>query len=126
MKNNTFGNNLKSKGYVKMGNEKMNTIAVDKKISTNPSVVLRVESDDWALLYDPDTGKSFAVNPVSVLIWKHLDGEHTVKDLLEVVNKNCVDVPGKAEAHIKKFIGQLFQKGMAQYNEQQSRGMKSK
>ena len=40
----------------------------------NPSLVLREEFDDWAVLFDPDTGDSFGLNPVSVFIFKRLDG----------------------------------------------------
>lgn len=97
-----------------MADETIDTIDSDKKISANPAIVLREESDQWAILYDPDTGGSYAVNPVSVLIWKHLDGEHTLKDLVNVVREKCKDVPDKVEKQIEKFIKQLFRKGMAQ------------
>ena len=43
----------------------------------NPLSVLREEFDDWALLFDPDSGKVVGLNPVSVFIWKRLDGNHT-------------------------------------------------
>jgi len=38
------------------------------KLNANPGVVLREEFDDWAVLFDPDTGESFAVDPVGVFI----------------------------------------------------------
>lgn len=98
-----------------MAADNITAVESDKKITVNPSIVLREESDDWAVLYDPDTGRSFAVNPVSVLIWKHLDGEHTLKDLSTVVHEKCKDVPDQVENRVEKFIKQLFQKGMAQY-----------
>ena len=41
---------------------------------TNPSIVFREEFDDWALLFDPDTGESYGVNPVGAFIWKELRG----------------------------------------------------
>ncbi len=48
----------------------------------NPSVVVREESDEWAILFDPDTGKSFGLNPISVFVWKRLDGRHTIRDIV--------------------------------------------
>ena len=67
----------------------------------NPLVVLREEFDDWAILFDPDTGHAYGLNPVSVFIWKHLDGKHSVDDILESLQANCEEVPEEAEAHIR-------------------------
>jgi SynChlorMet cassette protein ScmD len=54
----------------------------------NPLVVLREEFDDWAILFDPDTGHAYGLNPVSVFIWKHLDGKHTMANILESLQAN--------------------------------------
>ena len=34
----------------------------------NPSIVFREELDDWALLFDPDTGEAYGINPVGAYI----------------------------------------------------------
>ncbi len=81
----------------------------------NSLVVLREEFDDWAILFDPDSGKALGVNPVGVFIWKHLDGKHTVENIVEELNKNCEDVPKDAENHVQEFIKQLLDEGMAGY-----------
>ncbi len=40
----------------------------DKPIPVaNPSVVLREEFDNRAILFDPDTGDAFGINPVGAL-----------------------------------------------------------
>ena len=44
----------------------------------SPHVILRQEFDDWAILFDLDTGYGFGLNPTGVYLWKLLDGEHTV------------------------------------------------
>jgi len=77
----------------------------------NPLIVLREEFDDWAILFDPDTGDGFGLNPVSVFIWKHLDGNHTAQDILRELNETCEDVPENAEQEIKDFIEELEKKG---------------
>ncbi len=79
----------------------------------NPLIVLREEFDDWAILFDPDTGDGFGLNPISVFIWKHLDGKHTVQDILRELGKTCKDMPENAEQEIKDFINELFEKGYA-------------
>ncbi len=84
----------------------------------NPLVVLREEFDDWAILFDPDTGHAFGLNPVSLFIWKHLDGKHTVADIVENLQANCQEVPEEAEAHIREFIDNLLKNGLAGYEQQ--------
>lgn len=83
------------------------------KLIANPLIVLREEFDDWAVLFDPDTGNAFGMNPISVFIWKHLDGQHTVKDITEKLHKECEDAPDDAEQYVKAFIEDLADKGMA-------------
>ena len=82
----------------------------DKPIA-NPLIVLREEFDDWAILFDPDTGDGFGLNPISVFIWKRLDGKHTAQDILRELNETCEDVPENAEQEIQDFIEELEKKG---------------
>lgn len=79
----------------------------------NPSVVLREEFDDWALLFDPDTGEVYGLNPIGVFIWKHLDGRHTVEDIYTEMLSQCDKVPEKAIEHISNFINDLSRRGLA-------------
>ena len=86
----------------------------DKPIA-NPLIVLREEFDDWAVLFDPDSGDAFGLNPVGVHIWKRLDGNHSVKDILKDLQENCEDVPEEAEGDLQEFIEDLVQRGLAGY-----------
>ena len=79
----------------------------------NPTVVFREEFDDWAVLFDPETGAAFGMSPVSSLVWKSLDGRHTISDILIDVNKQCQNVPEDAESHIKEFVQLLLDHGLA-------------
>jgi len=88
----------------------MGIAEIDKPIA-NPLFVLREEFDDWAVLFHPDTGNTVGLNPVSVFIWKLLDGSHTVSDILKKLRENCEDVPEEAEAEIKEFIDSLTTAG---------------
>jgi SynChlorMet cassette protein ScmD len=97
----------------------MKNIINDKNMSTaekpiaDPLLVLREEFDDWAILFDPDTGDSFGLNPVSVFIFKRLDGKHTVRDIMDELIVECEDVPEDAEQFISAFINDLVEKGFA-------------
>jgi SynChlorMet cassette protein ScmD len=88
---------------------------MDKSVSpiTNPEVVLREEFDDWAILFDPDTGDAFGLNPVSVFIWKRLDGVYTVDKIVDELKTECEDAPEDALDHVTTFINELVEHGLA-------------
>jgi SynChlorMet cassette protein ScmD len=85
------------------------------KPTANPMIVLREEFDDWAVLFDPDTGDAHGINPVGVFVWKHLDGHHTVEMIMQKLNESCEDVPGSAIEDIRAFIEDLAKKGYVGY-----------
>lgn len=86
---------------------------MDKKVIASPSVVLREEFDDWALLFDPDSGEVFGINPVSVFIWKNLDGKNSIDDIVSKLSQNCMDLPGSAAKDVNEFVEELIKKGLA-------------
>jgi SynChlorMet cassette protein ScmD len=88
---------------------------MDTKPLANPLIVLREEFDDWAILFDPDKGDAYGLNPVSVFIWQRLDGKHSMADILEELRTAYDGVPEEAEAHLREFIDQLLSKGLAGY-----------
>ena len=81
----------------------------------NPMMVLREEFDDWAILFNPDTGAAFGMNPVSVLIWKNLDGKHGKEELVNLVKDNCSEVPAEVNTHVADFLKELEEKGFVGY-----------
>ena len=87
-------------------------------MTANPLLVLREEFDDWAVLFDPDTGDAFGLNPVSVFVWKRLDGKHTTQDILKELREESDDVPETAGQDIEDFIEELVEKGYAGYEVQ--------
>jgi SynChlorMet cassette protein ScmD len=89
----------------------------DNKIPlANSRLVLREESDDWALLFDPETGETFSLNPVGVFIWKHLNGQNSIDRIMDILHEKCKNVPADAHKHIKRFIAELIDKGFVNYN----------
>jgi SynChlorMet cassette protein ScmD len=88
--------------------EKSNPVA-------NSMLVLREEFDDWAVLFDPDSGDAFGLNPVGVFIWKRLDGHHTRSDILRELKEDCDNVPEDVEFHVEEFVQDLVRRGFAGY-----------
>ena len=82
----------------------------------NPYVVLREEFDDWAILFNPDTGRGFGLSPTGVFVWKLLDGEHAIDDLLKEVRSCAHDVPEEAREHVGAFVDELTAGGLAGFD----------
>jgi SynChlorMet cassette protein ScmD len=87
----------------------------EKNLYRKPQVVLREESDEWSLLFDPDSGKILAVNPIGTCIWKKIDGSLTVDDIFYDIQKTYQNVPETALGEISQFIERLIDQGMIGY-----------
>jgi SynChlorMet cassette protein ScmD len=82
----------------------------------NPLVMLREEFDDWAVLFNPDVPigfGGFGLNPTGVCLWKLLDGERTLDELLDEVRRFHEGVPEEARDHIGAFVDALVREGLA-------------
>ncbi len=89
-----------------------------KKPIANPLIVLREEFDDWAILFDPDTGNAFGLNPTGVFIWKLFDGKHDADEIAARLREEADEVPEDAPGHIRQFIASLEQQGLVGYEVQ--------
>jgi SynChlorMet cassette protein ScmD len=87
-----------------------------EKPIANPFVVLREEFDDWAVLFDPDTGHAFGLNPTGVYLWKLLDGRHTLDALLQKIRAHADDVSEDVSGHIAAFVDALVAEGLAGFD----------
>ena len=56
-------------------------------IKVNPSIVVREELEGWGVIFDPDTGDSFGLNAVGVLIWKGLEAGKSKEDILKDIGE---------------------------------------
>ncbi|HOK07031.1 MAG TPA: SynChlorMet cassette protein ScmD [Syntrophales bacterium] len=81
----------------------------------NPAVVLREEFDDWAIVFDPDTGQAFGLNPIGVMVWKSLDGKGSVAAIARRIREEAEGVPEDVEEHIRTFMEAAVRLGLAGY-----------
>ena len=88
--------------------------ASNRVLRKNEQVVLREEFDDWALLFDPDTGKVCGVNPVGVQVWKLIDGERTGADICRLIRDQYPDAPDSVEEDVAAFVNEISEKGYIQ------------
>jgi SynChlorMet cassette protein ScmD len=98
----------------KIRTEAVNVSQPDNPIA-NTQIVLREEFDDWAILFDPDSGEAYGLNPVGVFIWKRLDGTQTLASILKALKEECDEVPEDAEQHVGEFLEDLANRGFVGY-----------
>jgi DNA-directed RNA polymerase specialized sigma54-like protein len=82
-----------------------------KKWYIAPNVVLREEADEWAILFDPDTGTSVALNPIAVSIFKAMQRSQDVAMIEKVVLDEYEDVPDTLREDITEFVKELAKGG---------------
>lgn len=81
-------------------------------IKVNPSIVVREELEGWGVIFDPDTGDSFGLNAVGVLIWKGLEAGKSKEGILKDIGEQCEGgLPAQAADDFDAFIAQLTEKG---------------
>jgi SynChlorMet cassette protein ScmD len=85
-------------------------------IAVNPSIVLREEYDDWAILFDPDSNKTLGINPMGVYMWKRLNGRHTIREIIDELPENYEDISSEAITHLTDFIEDLIKRGFASHS----------
>lgn len=77
-------------------------INLDARLAVNPNLVLRIEDDDCALLFDPDNGRVQMLNSTAVAIWRQLDGKRSLR---EVVAALVEEYDGVDEAAVGQILG---------------------
>lgn len=83
----------------------------DEKWVVNPEVVLREESDDWALLFDAATGQVVGVNPVGAAIWRLMDGNHSLEEIASKLQAEFSGTPENLKNEIQAFFDSLVERG---------------
>jgi len=79
---------------------------------TNPSLIIRDDFDDFAILFDPHSGKAFGLNPIGELIWKSLKNEGSIENILQQIESDCCNIPETAESDVLAFIDKLENHGL--------------
>ena len=85
----------------------------------NPVAVLREEFDNWAVLFNPDSGEAVGINPVGVAIWKLMDGKRNLEKIVAEVKDRFADVPETAFEEVSDFVSNLVESGFVGYELQE-------
>lgn len=87
------------------------------RLAVNPKLVLRVEADDYALLFDPDSGRVQVFNETAVDIWLRLDGRKTLGEIIEDLGSCYEGMPRDAAFQIFAMVRGLVADGALQWRE---------
>ena len=81
-------------------------------IKINPSAVFREEFDNTAILFNPDNGDIFSLNPTGKVIWQALAAGADEAEALRKLAEACGgELPESAAADVNEFISALKEKG---------------
>ena len=80
----------------------------------NPCVVLRNEFEDWAVLINRDSAHAVGINHVGVVVWKLMDGQHSLDEIVAEAGRHFVDPPDTACKQISAFIETLTERGFVE------------
>lgn len=83
----------------------------------NPNIVIREEFDDWALLFDPDTGRVFGINPTGVMVWKHMDGTSSLEKISRYIAQTFDKDYTEIIKDISDFLDHLIQNNFISFKE---------
>jgi len=95
-------------------------MTTDKNPIANPIAVLRVELDDWAVLFNPDTAEAVGINPVGVAVWRLLDGAHSVEDIVDAIKQDFDEVSETAPEQVETFLKELATRGFMSPEDQEA------
>jgi len=92
-------------------------IFIDNRLVTpKNSIVFRKETDEWALLFDPDTGNTFGLNLTGAYIWTLLDGVKSSNDIALHLSQNF-DTGGVIPKNdVDDFLNELEKKGFIKFS----------
>jgi hypothetical protein len=60
------------------------------------------------LLFDPDKGKLYELNDTGRFIWEHLDGSHTLSDVISGMRDQYEEDP-EMEEDIRDYINKMLE-----------------
>jgi hypothetical protein len=86
-------------------------IDMETRLSVNPNLVLRIEDDDCALLFDPDNGRVQMLNATAVGVWQLLDGNRSLQDVVDCLKERYEGFDDTGERQVLALTERLANLG---------------
>ena len=88
-------------------NNELLKIDLNSRLAVNPNLVLRIEDDDCALLFDPDNGRVQMLNSTAVDVWKQLDGKLSLQEVIDNLQNLYEEVDESAAQQVLALVETL-------------------
>jgi len=85
------------------------------KAISNPDVVFREGVDKWAVLVNLDNAASIALNPTGVFVWKMIEMECSIEDIVSKIKRHYKNVPDNVTSDIFSLLHTLAEEGFVGY-----------
>lgn len=92
-------------------NDLVENLSMASRPVTNPTMVLREEEDECALLFDPETGSAQILNTTAVAVYKLLDGHRTLAEVMTALRNMFEDIDAQAEEQVLTLVRDLCRLG---------------
>jgi len=78
-------------------------------VVANPTVSCRIEGEDGALLFNPDSDNTLLINPVGLSVWTFLAQPRTIDDIVSYLTTLFSDNPDHSavKRDVETFIREL-------------------
>ncbi len=77
----------------------------------NPAALLKEGIDNWGVLVNLDTGGSIALNPTGISIWKAVDSQRNLKEIINTIRDQFPDAPESMEGDVREIVEVLEEDG---------------
>ena len=80
------------------------------RVVINPNVSCRVEDDEHALLFNPDTDNSILIDRSGLLIWKYIEEPRSVADIMAYL-RGCFSgcpAPDTLRQEVEAYLSDLI------------------
>ena len=83
----------------------------------NTNIVFREENDKWAVLFDPDSGETYGLDPLGIFVWKSLNGKLSIEEITTNLRDNFLNIldlsKQNVEEDVETFVNELVDEGLA-------------
>lgn len=86
-------------------------VTLDTQVALNPNMVLREEDDEGGILFDPDTGAVRLLNLTATTIWKLLEEQRTLRQIMAALREQFEGMDEKAEEQVLSLVSDLVRMG---------------
>jgi hypothetical protein len=91
----------------------MSALTPESKVRQNDQVVAReLSPTEGGVLLHLESAQYHGVNPVGLLIWELLDGQRTVREVIDAVRDRVQDPPPQLESDVMQFLTDVHERNL--------------